>query len=456
MPVCPRLSLRRHACARRGTKGRDRLDTTVGARRTELWRLFAVSFAADLQLYLIYTAAPFKALKLGAGAFELGLLAAAATGTYALVVNLAGRASDRVPRLMLARACCVAVIVACMGLTLADEVGRLILWMPLVGAGMSLFWPSVQASIADRSRLDDLEKQLGRFNLAWSLGKGSGFLFGGLLLAALGATSTFTVASCIVFAIFFILPWPRAAGPVDSLAVGDAAATAGADADAMARSPAGGNGNAASLAARLHDAEHGAIDPRAAVFRRIAWVANGTAFGLGATLTYHYPSLVAARGWSPRVFGTFLGLVYLTQTLAFAFLMRRPDTWRFRRLRLYVPQFLMLVAMLGLPLAGISRLLVSALCFGAGLGIAYCSSIYYSLLTHEERGRNAGVHESLMGLGAMLVPFVGGVLARSLGSAWMPYATAAAAVLLSLGLQEFLYRAGTSPRRAARTHGLSA
>jgi len=424
VPKCPRSPLRRCPTARRGTKGRERLDTTVGTRRTELWRLFAVSFAADLQLYLIYTAAPFKALKLGAGAFELGLLAAAATGTYALVVNLAGRLSDRVPRLLLARTCCVGVILACMGLTLADRVSRLVLCMPILGASMALFWPSVQASIADRSPLADLESHLGRFNLAWSLGKGSGFLCGGLLLASLGAPMTFTVASCIVFAVFFILPWPRPRSPALIEAL-------------PARRLANSESAAASAAG-----QPGAIDPRTAVFRRIAWIANGTAFGLGATLTYHYPSLVAARGWSPRVFGLFLGLVYLTQTLAFVFLMRRPDTWRFRRLRLYVPQFLMLVAMLGLPLAGIPRLLFSALFFGAGLGIAYCSSIYYSLLTHEARGRNAGVHESLMGVGAMLVPFLGGLLARSLGSAWMPYATAAAAVLLSLGIQELLYRSG--------------
>lgn len=427
--------LLRSPAGRRGTKGREPLDTTVGLRRAELWRLFAVSFLADLQLYLIYTTAPWKALRFGAGAFELGVLAAAATGTYALAVTVTGRLSDRVPRLLLARVCCLGVIVACIGLSLAHGVWRIVLCMPVVGASMSLFWPSVQASIADRSPLTELERHLGRFNLAWSLGKGAGFLFGGLLLAALGSGPTLTIASGIAFAIFFILPWPPrlAPGPIEALLEREAAA-----AESETRPGA------------LEQAPEPlpSIDPRAVVFRRIAWIANSAAFGLGATLTYHYPSMVAAHGWSPRVFGFFLGLVYLTQTLAFAFLMHRPDMWRFRRLRLYLPQFLMLVAMFGLPLAGIPRLLFSALFFGAGLGIAYCSSIYYSLLTHEERGRNAGVHESLIGLGGMLVPLLGGFLARSSGSAWMPYATAAAAVLLSLGVQEVLYRGGrTSPGR---------
>ena len=83
-------------------------------------------------------------------------------------------------------------------------------------------------------------------------------------------------------------------------------------------------------------------------------------------------------------------------------LSRRPETWRFRRLRLYLPQVLMMAAVSALPFADWVRLGVSALVFGTGLGICYGSSIYYSLLTHERRGRNAGVHEALFTFGARL------------------------------------------------------
>jgi len=397
--------------------------------------LFAASFAADLQLYLIHTAAPFKALHLGGGPLVLGLLAAAATGTYAFVVLASGRAGDRFPRLLLARMACLGIIIACIGLTLARRVEVLLLFMPLVGASMAFFWPNVQASIADRSADGDLARPLGRFNLSWSVGKGCGFLLGGVLLASFGAATTFTIASAIVFAIFFVLPMPQAElGPLDALLARDAP-----DRQPEVREPQPATGVLAP------------VDPRAPVFRRLAWAANCTAFGLGATLTYHYPGLVEARGWSPRVFGTFLGLVYLTQTLAFALLMRRPEVWRFRRLRLYLPQFLMVVAVVALPFADRARLGLTALVFGGGLGISYCSSIYYSLLARERRGRNAGVHEALIGFGAMLVPLAGGVLARVLESAWMPYLTAAAAVLVSLGLQEVFYRTARTTAIQAET-----
>lgn len=358
-------------------------------------------------MHLIYTAAPFKALDLGADPLALGSLAAASTGTYALLVAASGRTSDRVSRLALARSSCIGIIAACIGLTLAGRVGHLLLCIPLVGGSMAFFWPCVQASIADRSDPRALERDLGRFNLSWSVGKGAGFLLGGAILAALGPGSTFTLASCIAFAIFFVLPVQNGGAP-----------------PAAPPSP--------------HHA-----DPRAALYRRLGWVANCAAHGLGATLVYHYPRVISAHGWSPRAFGLFLGLVYLTQTVTFLVLMRRPELWRFQRWRLYIPQVLMAAAVLSLPLAGPARLGVSALVFGFGLGICYCSSIYYSLLVHAGRGRNAGVHEALIGLGDMLVPFGGGFLARWLGLDWMPYATAAAAVAIALLLQETLYRTGT-------------
>ena len=75
--------------------------------------------------------------------------------------------------------------------------------VPFIGASMSLFWPSVQASIADHSTPATLERNLGRFNLAWSVGKGSGFLLGGTLLAAIGPDGVLNIASLVACALFF-------------------------------------------------------------------------------------------------------------------------------------------------------------------------------------------------------------------------------------------------------------
>jgi MFS family permease len=388
-------------------------------------RLMGAAFLADFQLYLVYTAMPFKALQLGGGPFELGTLAAISTGSYALLVGILGGLSDRVPRIQLARYSCVGFIIGCAGLTAASTLEWMFLFAPFVGGSMAPFWPSVQASVADRSRLGDLERHLGRFNLSWSTGKACGFLVGGTMVAAFGVATTLTLAAGIAFSIFFLLPGePRA--------------------DAIS-SPAPTQEPAVRPAAPVSAAD---LDPRAPLFRRLAWVANGVAFGLGATLNHHYPRLVQEFGWSPRVFGWFLGLVFLMQSLTFVVLMLRPRLWRFRRQPLYVPQIMMLVAVISLPLADLGRVLVAALVFGFGLGTCYYSSIYYSLHTLDARGRNAGVHEGLIGMGSMVMPFLGGWLAREMDALWAPYAVAGAAVALSLLIQEVLYRTARHHARA--------
>jgi MFS family permease len=87
-------------------------------------------------------------------------------------------------------------------------------------------------------------------------------------------------------------------------------------------------------------------------------------------------------------------------------------------------------------------MVLCALLFGIGLGTCYHSSIYHSLHAGTSRGRNAGVHESLIGLGAMLIPFLGGWLAQSTGLLTAPYMVAGAMVGIALLAQEVAFRRG--------------
>ena len=386
--------------------------------QSALRRLFAAAFCTDCALYLVNSAVPFKALRLGADPLALGLLAAASTGAYALFVNVSGRASDRFSRLTLARLSCMGVIVACIGFTLADKVSRLLVFAPVAGASLAFFWPCTQASVADRSSQHTLERNLSRFNMSWSSGKGLGFLCGGALLAAFSPEAVFTVGSAMLFVIFFLLPYEpknqRLAAP----------------------EPEPGADTTAALASRPPDAE---TLRQAARFRRLAWLANGAAYGVASTLTYHYPRLVQQHGWSSRTFGLFMGGMYFTQTLAFVILMRSARTWRFRRAPLYLPQLLLAAGILALPLSSGLRLGVTAVVFGFALSTCYAASIYYSLMGHAERGKNAGVHELLIGIGSMTVPLLGGIAARRWGVA-APYGVAAGIVVLAVVAQEIALR----------------
>ena len=390
--------------------------TSTIENRLALRRLVAVGFLADFMLYLVYTAVPFKALSLGAESFQLGLLAAVSTGTYALLAGRIGRWTDGGHRSRFARAACVLISIGCIGLTMAPSIGWMLCVIPVIGGSMAPFWPSVQASLADRSPVERLSHNLGSFNLAWSTGKACGFFLGGILVAHYGVSAALTTASCVAFVIFFLLP-------------GDPPAAC------TSQHPA------------AVSADNASFDVRAPVFRSMAWIANGTAFGLGATLNHHYPRLLQEFGWRPDVFGLFLGGIFLVQSLTFLVLRRHPHVWRFRRARLYGAQVLMIFAVLTLPFADLPRLLLCALFFGGGLGICYHSSIYYSLHAGSSRGRNAGVHESLVGLGSMLIPFLGGWLAKATGLLAAPYMVAGLMVGFSLLAQEVAFQKGRPAER---------
>jgi MFS family permease len=91
--------------------------------------------------------------------------------------------------------------------------------------------------------------------------------------------------------------------------------------------------------------------------------------------------------------------------------------------------------------------LLAAIPIGAGLGLAYHASITYSLTAHATRGRRAGIHESLLGIGNFSFPLIGGLLASATGDLRLPYWFCAAMVLVGLIVQEGIWRRAQSGMR---------
>jgi hypothetical protein len=178
----------------------------------------------------------------------------------------------------------------------------------------------------------------------------------------------------------------------------------------------------------------------------MAWLANGAAYGAVATLNYHYPKYLDSIGLGAALFGTFLGLTYASQTVVF-FILRRTRRWHYRRGPFYVLQTALIVAVATVPaLSSPAAILGLAPVLGAALGLAYYSSIYYSLHAADRPGRNTGLHEAIIGSGVLLVPLLGGTLAFSLGTLRAPYLAAAGVGLLALLTEELLFR-GLAGRR---------
>ena len=358
-------------------------------------RNYIVSFGQDLSLFVAWSVIPVWArVEAGATPRQLGALPVAGGLAYVVTSFFAGRLSDRVSRTTLARVGLVMFGGFCFLAWQATSVKWIYMVAPLGGMANALIWPGLQALVGDESEPAELEKNLGKFSLSWSMGKTLGFFVCGLAwdrfhmdaLVACGALS---------IALAAVLP-SRAAGH-------------------------------RAVAAPLVE-EHGPPAAVRAAYLRAAWIANFAAYGLGATLNFLYEDLVISLGRPPRDYSNVLAAVFLAQTAAF-WIFGRWSGWRYRPGALLFWQAASAAALVVIGM-GVSTpiAIAAALAAGLGLGLSYSASIYYSVHSDEARGARAGIHEAVIGASNFVVPMAGGLIQQRTG--WTPsgYVLAAAVV----------------------------
>lgn len=352
---------------------------------------FVAAGLADFALYVTMTSLPFRLLDQGASSLVLGLVPFLYALPYSALAWLAGRGSARIGRARSVRIGATGAGVTAVGLALAPSPEWMLALVPGLGISLAFYWPALQAAIADRAG-PALADHVGRFNVGWSAGKGAGFLTGGLLTAHLGGSVGALVAAAAFVTAAFLLR-PRR---------GDAVPTPDPTPEVATRPG----------------------------FREVAWAANGAGFGLVGTLNHHYPAWVAAEGIGADGFGVLMGAIFLTQVGAFWFLARTAGRWAFR-------PGLLRFALAGAALSAILvpwlpfRLLVGlAPLFGLGLGFFYQSSLFYSVHSPQERGGHTGIHETVLGLSAAAIPFLGGAVAAGGGGLRAPFVVSGLALAL--------------------------
>lgn len=367
--------------------------------RLDLARFGVAAFMTDCAFYLVMTAVPLKAISFGAGPVALGFLPAVSSTAFIVTALLSGKRSDRGGRLAIARAGTIILGAGAVALSLSRSLPQLFLLLPLIAIGGGLFWPPLQAALGDRAGTSSLETRIGWFNVAWSSGKMTGFWVAGHLAQARGTAFPLVIAACLQAALLFVAPGDRAdrathPPPSDGLKI---------DAGTRRR------------------------------FLRAAWAANMVAFGVGATLNYQFPKRLLGLGYHAGDLGNFLGLVGLAQAATFAVL-GRFGGWQYSRFWLGAPLCLGALSVAGLALAG-SRAGFMAAAPGLGVmqGFAYSASLYHSVHQLEERGKNTGIHEALLGGGTFLLPLAGGLVARATDLS-APYWLCAAALIVSSSL----------------------
>jgi len=377
-------------------------------------RIGVTALLTDLSIYVIWVAIPYKAISLGADAIYLGLLPTVSSIAYVLTTLLAGPLSDRVSRLQLARFGALCFAVGSLLVMQARSLGALIALLPLTTLGVGFFWPPIQAALADEGDLSRLQGNVGLFNIFWSVGKALGFIVGGVLYAWFGAAPSFVVAAGLMLLVAAVLPTAR---PVPQ---GIEPEPAHVYRDVPAR--------------------------QLKTFLYMAWIANAVAFGIGNTLNIQYPKFLLQLGRGSDAFGIYLGAIFVVQTITFVIL-RQSVGWRFRWLPSFAAQAAAGLVFCLIPfLRAFGLLLVTAIPIGVALGFAYHASITYSLIDRTSRGRRAGIHESLLGLGNFLLPLLGGLLASGTADLRMPYWLCGFVIFSAIIVQHALWRRGRADR----------
>ncbi len=361
---------------------------------------------ADWLLYVVWAALPLRADELGATPLQLGLLMASSSAVYVTMSIVLGAAADRVPRSILARIGTLLMIGACVLIPVADSAWHLIALAPLVGLAGSFFWPAIQAAVGSEAMAGRLERDIGFFNVSWSVGKALGFLTGGALMHRWGFSNALLAAAAGAALVFFVHPL---------------------------RDPRVGTRSV------LDDQ----ADPRLRLaFLRLSWISNFAIYGVGAAIGSQCVKWIKSLGAVDHdlFYGRFLGAIFAAQTAAFVVL-GVTRAWTYKRWPIVASQLVLAAACFALPvLPAPWMLLALAPVIGVGLGVGYAASIFYSLHTPAGHGRYAGFHEAIIGASNFLVPLVAGALASAFDLRW-PYWLSGLLCLAVLAAGHAVFRA---------------
>ncbi len=349
---------------------------------------YIAAVTMDACMGAVFLSVPLLALQLGATVVQLGYLGSVGGICYAITCPFAGRLSDRYGRKRVVLFSSFLCAGNYLWMSQVHHLTIMFVVVPLGLASAALFWPSIQAWIAEGKDRPTLIRTIGNFNVAWSLGLLIGPSVGGRLY-------TWNARLPFYFAVLGIL----GLGVMTLLA---------APADAVTAPPRrlrpSDDQEATSEEARTH-----------LRFLYIAWIANFSAWFILGILRNIFPKLALHLHLSSTVLGVLLSLLACFQIVGFL-IIRRNDRWHYRIGPLLRYQALALGGC-ALIYAVTSPYLLGAAfgLFGLSLAMTYHGSLYYSVYVQEKKGRNTGLHESILASGGVLGACLGGWIAGRFG-----------------------------------------
>ena len=339
-------------------------------------------FGMDLVMSGYYLAAPLLLIELKANPVELGLVASITSGVHMLLAHRMGPLSDRFGRRRLILFGPLLFALSCLFAAMTNRVEVILLLSVLNGLCLSLFWPPFQAWVADFQTGSGLARNIGTLNMAWT----ASFLIGPSI-------------SGFLFSIHQKLPFLFAAGLSSILFL------------FIYRSIHDRSETAKSKEHVTETSSH----PWQKSFLYSAWIANFLSWFILGNARNQFPKLARELGNSPPTVGLLVGCLGFSLFIGF-FLLRKTDLWHFRRRYLFGAQAFAAVGLLMIYFFSSPFFFALALILiGFSASITYYSSLLYAIRLSTQKGKGTGFHESILSIGGLMGPILGGLGAHFLG-----------------------------------------
>lgn len=269
---------------------------------------------------------------------------------------------------------------------LVSSAAGLMVLVAVYTVALLFIWPALEAMAIAGEPPERVPHVVGLYNLTWSGSAALAYFTGGPLYDWLGAWMIFGIPAAIsVFELVALLIMTR----------GTTAMLAPPVAAAAIDTPV-----ASSIDGRTRP-------PRGPTFLRLAWLANPLAYMAIYTLLAVMPGLAASLGLSPTEVGLFCSIWFFARLVSFAVLWQW-TAWHYRFRFLAGGYILLMVSFLAMLLAGnLTLLVIGQVVFGAAAGVAYYSSLFYSMDLSDTKAEHGGLHEAGVGLGIFAGPAVG-------------------------------------------------
>jgi len=343
--------------------------------------VFLIPWFMDGGIVFLQTAMPLLVVRLGASALLLGSIGWIAQAVRLPVCLLSGHLSERVGRTAVIVPAACSCAIGCLLMSFAKSPWQVMPFYVLALASIGGFYAPLQALIGDVSERGELRNNLGAFNIGWCAGSAVAALVAPILVR-LGLNITlYAGAAASLTAAVLVLSWQRAS----------------------------------RRKCREQTPDVQEQHANQSLLLLIARIGHFLSYYGYSTIRIMFPKYaITGMGWS-EVTVTWVTAQHLVGLSLGIMVVSASGWWRSRLWPLAGAQLVMAAsALLAVTAHTPVPVAIAFFAFGVSQSVVYTAALYYGISGSGKRGRNAGVHESLVAAGGISGCLVGGLAAQKI------------------------------------------